>query len=137
MSAYGIKVVWAGWNGDPVIGFSDRGYGRWKDDLKPGTRMLIYESTGTRPGWVGKGTKSIVGEVEVIGTFADGMAFRAPTEQHDQLLPVKVISGRSDGKPIPLDRIRQLIYDPKWPMQGETWKPISRSQYEALLKERG
>ncbi len=136
MTAYGIKLVWAGWNSEPTIGFSDRGAARWNDELPTGTRMLLYETTGTAPGSKAKGTKAIIGEVEVTGTFADGAKVRAPDEAHDQVIPVRILSGRDAGKPIPLERIRELIDDDKWPRMGESWKPITREQYEALLKER-
>jgi hypothetical protein len=135
VTPYGIKLVWAGWENDTVIGFSDRGYGRWKDDLKPGTRMLLYETATKIPGTTFKSTKSIIGEVEVTGTFAEGAKLRARTEQHDQLLPVKVIRPRSDERRIPLERVREIIQDDKWPRMGETWKPLSQAQYETLIRE--
>ncbi len=137
MTAYGIKLVWAGWDSEPTIGFSDKGAARWKAEIPPGTRMLLYETTGTAPGSKAKGAKSIVGEVEVTGTFEDGAKVRAPDEAHDQVIPVKVIGGREAGKPIPLERVRELIGDDKWPRMGESWKPITREQYEAIIKERG
>ncbi len=137
MTTCGIKLVWAGWNSEPTIGFSSRGASRWKDDIPPGTQMLLYETTGSAPGSKARGTKSIVGEVEVIGTFDDGAKVRAPDEAHDQVIPVRVISGRDAGKLIPLARVRELIGDDKWPRMGESWKPITSEQYAALLKERG
>lgn len=137
MTNYGIKLVWAGWNSEPTIGFSDRGAARWKDELPIGARMLLYETTGTAPGSKAKGTKSIIAEVEVTGTFEDGAKVRAPDEAHDQVIPVKVINDRDAGQPIPLERVRVLIGDDKWPRMGESWKPLTQEQYEALLAERG
>jgi hypothetical protein len=135
MTQYGIKLVWAGWNNDAVIGFSDRGYARWGGSIVPGTRMLLYETATPRPGVTHKGTKSIVGEVEVTGTFDDGEQYRTPTEQHDRLVPVKVLRPRREGKSIPLDRVRELIGDEGWPRRGEAWKPLSREVYEQLCAE--
>jgi hypothetical protein len=137
MTAYGIKLVWAGWASGPTIGFSNKGAQRWKDEIPAGTRMLLYETTGTAPGSKAKGTKSVIGEVEVAGTFDDGAKIRAADEAHDQVIPVRVVSGRDAGKPIPLDRVRELIGDDKWPRMGESWKPITKDQYDALLRERG
>ena len=137
MTPAGIKLVWAGWHDDPVIGFSDRGCARWRDQIPPGTRMLVYETTGTAPGSSAKGTKSIVGEIEVVGTFEEGEALRAPTEEHARLLPVRVVRGRRDSHAIPLERVRALIDDPKWPRMGESWKPLSPDQYDALIAELG
>jgi hypothetical protein len=136
MPTPGIKLVWAGWNDDDVIGFSEQGYKRWRASLMTGTRMLVYETTGKRPGSSARGRKAIVGEVEVAGTFEDGEALRAPTEQHARLLPVKIISPRGAGKPIPLERVRQIIEDDKWPRLGETWKPLTERQYRELVAER-
>lgn len=135
MTQYGIKLLWAGWKDDNVIGFSHRGYKRWSDEIKLGTRMLLYETSIKRPGTTSKGTRSIIGEVEVSGSFEDGEKYRAPSEQHDHLVPVKVLRPRREGKRIPLDRIRELINDASWPRQGETWKPLNREVYELLCAE--
>jgi len=137
MTNYGIKLVWAGWNDDDVIGFSNQGYKRWKDTVVPGTRMLVYETTGQRPGHKHKGTKSIVGEVEVAGTFEDGEAIKAPDEAHDRVIPVKVVRKRGEHQPIELSRVRELIDDQDYPRMGESWKPLTKEQYEALLREWG
>lgn len=137
MPTAGIKLVSAGWSDDPVIGFSEQGYRRWRDHLPVGTRMLVYETSNPPPGTKHKGTKAIVGEVEVTGTFEDGEALRAPSEPHARLLPVRVVSGRGQGTPVPLERARALIDDPKWPRMGESWKPLTEAQYAALVRERG
>jgi hypothetical protein len=136
MTEYGIKLVWAGWDNANVVGFSEQGYKRWRDKLPPGTRMLLYETMGNAPGANVKGTKSIVGEVEVAGSFDDGETVRAPDEPHDRVIPVTVVSPRGAGRPIPLDRIRTLIEDDKWPRMGESWKPLTDAQYQALIAER-
>jgi hypothetical protein len=132
MPTPGIKLVWAGWHDDEVIGFSEQGYKRWHLNLIPGTHMLVYETTGKRPGSSDKGTKCLVGEVEVTGTFEDGERFRAPTEQHARLLPVKSLIHRDDARPVSLERIREIIDDDKWPRMGETWKPLTETQYRKL-----
>lgn len=133
---YGIKLVWAGWDNDPTIGFSNQGYKRWHDTLPVGTRMLLYETGTKAPGFKGKSALSVVGEVEVSGSFEDGDAIRAPDEKHDRVIPVTVVQGRDAGKPVPLARVRELIGDPEWPRMGESWKPITREQYEAIRNER-
>jgi hypothetical protein len=133
MSTPGIKLVWAGYADDAVIGFSERGASRWRDSLPAGTRMLVYETTGKPKGSKAKGTKSLIGEVEVTGTFEEGEAFRAPNEEHDRLLPVKPVIRRADATPVPLDRVREIIDDAQWPRMGETWKPLTDSQYQTLV----
>lgn len=133
MTSPGIKLVWAGWNDDPIIGFSERGYQRWHESLPRGTRMLVYETSGKAPGSKAKGTKSIVGEVEVAGTFEEGEAQRTPNEAHDRLLPVQTTLSRANVRPIPLERVREIIEDPGWPRMGETWKPLTDAQYQALV----
>ncbi len=45
MPNYGIKLIWGGWLYDKVIGFTDRAYEKWEGKIKPGTRMLLYETT--------------------------------------------------------------------------------------------
>jgi hypothetical protein len=135
MPTPGIKLVWAGWQDDDVIGFSEQGYKRWHLSLIPGTRMLVYETMGKRPGSNDKGTKSLVGEVEVTGTFEDGDAIRASDEAHDRVIPVQVMIRREDAKPISLARVREIIDDEKWPRMGETWKPLTETQYRKLHAE--
>jgi hypothetical protein len=135
MTPYGIKLVWAGWKDDPVIGFSNQGHNRWKASVKPGTRMLVYETGKTPPGTKYVGTKSIVGEIEVTGSFEDGEKYRAPNEQHDRLLPVKVLRPRREGKSISLARVRELIGDEGWPRMGETWKPLEKEVYDQVCAE--
>ena len=137
MSNYGIKLVWPGWKDDTVIGFSDRGAKRFGDGIQTGTRMLIYETATKRPGVTAKGTKSIVGAVEVDGSFEDGEKYRPPNEEHSRLLPVKVIHRRDDVRPIPLERVRKIIADENWPRMGEAWKALTDEQYQAFLKEWG
>jgi hypothetical protein len=132
---YGIKLVWAGWANDPTIGFSDRAAQRWADKLPPGTRMLLYETTGKPKGSQAKGTKSIVGEVEVSGTFDEGDAIRSPDEQHDRVLPVIIIHPRDQQPLIPLERVREILNDPQYPRMGESWRPLSDEEYQALLHE--
>ena len=72
MSDYGIKLVWAHWHDESIVGFSDRGRNKWQHEIKPGTRMLIYETSTRRPGYTGRGEMAIVGEVEVTGTWKQG-----------------------------------------------------------------
>lgn len=135
MTNYGIKLVWAGWDSDATIGFSGRAAKRWADHLPVGTRMLLYETTGRAKGSKAKGTKSIVGEVEVSGSFEDGAAIRAADEQHDAVLPVSVAQARAEVTPVPLERVREILDDEKWPRRGESWRPLSEGEYEALLAE--
>lgn len=135
MTNYGIKLVWAGWHDDPTIGFSSRAAKRWADKLPAGTRMLLYETTGKPKGSKAKGTKSIVGEVEVTGTFEDGEKVRAADEQHDAVIPVKVIRTRESVTPVSLERAREILNDEKWPRMGESWRPVSEAEYQALLAE--
>lgn len=135
MTNTGIKLVWAGWDGDATIGFSGRAAKRWAQHLPPGTRMLLYETTGRAKGSRAKGTKSIVGEVEVSGSFEDGAAIRAADEQHDSVLPVSVAQARAEVSPVPLERVREILDDEKWPRRGESWRPLSDEEYQALLSE--
>ncbi len=137
MTSYGIKLVWAGWNDDPTIGFSSRASKQWAEKLPAGTRMLLYETTGKPKGSKAKGTKSIVGEVEVSGTFADGEKIRAADEQHDAVIPVTVVRGRESVTPVALDTVREIIHDPQWPRMGESWRPLSEAEYQALVKLMG
>lgn len=134
MTHYGIKMVWAGWADDPTIGFSSRAAKRWAAELPAGTRMLLYETMNKPKGSKAKGTKSIIAEVEVTGTFADGAAIRAADEQHDEVIPVKVIRSRA-ANPIPLERVRDLLHDAEYPRMGESWRPLSEDEYRAFLAE--
>lgn len=134
MTNYGMKLVWAGWDDDPTIGFSGRAANRWAEELPPGTRMLLYETTGKPKGSKAKGTKSLIAEVEVTGSFADGAAIRAADEQHDEVIPVKVIRSRA-AKPISLERVRELLNDENYPRMGESWRPLSEAEYKAFLAE--
>jgi hypothetical protein len=133
MTPYGLKLVWAGWNDDPTIGFSSRAASRWADQLPVGTRMLLYETTGKPKGSKAKGTKSLVGEVEVSGSFDDGATVRAADEQHDAVIPVKVIRARDSVTPVPLEQVRNILDDEKWPRMGESWRPLSEAEYHALV----
>ena len=135
MTNSGIKLVWAGWDSDPTIGFSGRAAKRWAEHLPVGTRMLLYETTGRAKGSKAKGTKSIVGEIEVTGSFEDGAGMRPESEQHDELLPSCVIQARADVKPVPLERVREILGDEKWPRRGESWRPLSDEEYQALLAD--
>ncbi|HLV35089.1 MAG TPA: hypothetical protein VKY59_08255 [Spirillospora sp.] len=137
MTTYGIKLVWAGWHDDPTIGFSSRAAKRWAAELPAGTRMLLYETTGRPKGSKAKGTKSIVGEVEVTGTFEDGEKIRAADEQHDAVIPVKVVRPRDSVTPVPLDTVRSILNDDQWPRMGESWRPLSEAEYQALVKLMG
>ena len=135
MTIYGIKLVWAGWDNDPTIGFSKRAAKRWADELPTGTRMLLYETNGKPKGSKAKGTKSIVGEVEVSGTFEDGEKVRAADEQHDAVIPVTVVQQRESVTPISLERAREILDDEKWPRMGESWRVLSEAEYQALVAE--
>ena len=137
MTTYGLKLVWAGWDDDPTIGFSSRAAKRWADQLPVGTRMLLYETTGKPKGSKAKGTKSIVGEVEVTGTFEDGEKVRAADEQHDAVIPVKVVRTRESVTPVSLERAREILNDDQWPRMGESWRPLSEAEYQALVTEMG
>jgi hypothetical protein len=134
MATYGIKLVWAGWDNDSTVGFSGRAAKRWAAELPAGTRMLLYETTGKPKGSKAKGTKSIVGEVEVSGTFEDGAKIRAADEQHDEVIPVKVIRKRDAVTPVPLDHVREILKDAEYPRMGESWRPLSDAEYQALVR---
>lgn len=130
MIEYGIKLVSAGWNNENFVGFSDRAAKRWQAKLPSGTRMLLYE-TGTKS----KGTKSIIAEVEVNGTFEEGEALKQPGEEHDRLILVKVIRRRESQNPISLEKAREILNDENYPRMGESWRPLSRAEYDAFIKE--
>lgn len=135
MSPYcGIKMVYAGWNGENFVGFSERAASRWREKLVPGARMLLYETTNKPKGSKAKGIKSIIAEVEVTGTFEEGEALRQPGEEHDRLIPVKVIRPRA-ANPVPLERVRAILNDAQYPRMGESWRPVSQEEYESVLKE--
>ncbi len=134
MTTYGIKLVWAGWNDDPTIGFSNRAAKKWADELPAGTRMLLYETTGKPKGSKAKGTKSIVGEVEVTGTFEDGAKVRVEDEQHDAVIPVKVVRNRASVTPVPMEKVREILDVEKYPRMGESWRPLSEDEYQALVE---
>lgn len=133
MTGYGIKIVWKGWKDEPVIGFSPWAYKRWKGAITPGTRMLVYESSEGRGGVKLRGARAIIGEVEVTGTFEDGDNYQAPTPEHSHLVPVKVLRGKETVKPIPLTTIREILKQPKYPLQSQSWQPITEAEYKALL----
>lgn len=135
MSGYGIKLVWARWHDENVVGFSDRAKKKWEDDIEPGIRMLIYETSIKRPGNTKRGVKAIVGEVEVTGTWEQGAGKATPTQEHDNPVDVRVLRYRADISPIPLRRVREIIRDASFPHQGQAWRPLSQEQYRALLAE--
>ena len=137
MTNCGIKLVWAGWDDDPTIGFSGRAAKRWAALLPPGTRMLLYETTGRAKGSKAKGTKSIVGEVEVSGSFEDGAAIRAADEQHDSILPVRVVQARASVKLVPMEQVRAVLGVEKYPRMGESWRPLGEEEYQALVSAMG
>ena len=137
MAMYGLKMVWAGWHNDPTIGFSGRAAKRWAEKLPAGTRMLLYETMSKPKGSKAKGTKSLVGEVEVTGTFEDGEKIRAADEQHDAVIPVKVVHAREAVTQVPLDKVREILDDPGYPRMGESWRPLSEAEYQALVKLMG
>ena len=137
MTNYGIKLVWAGWDSDPTIGFSGRAAKRWAESLPVGTRMLLYETTGRAKGSKAKGTKAIVGEVEVSGSFEDGAAIRAADEQHDSVLPVSVVQARASLTPVPMEQVRAVLGVEKYPRMGESWRPLSAEEYQALVSAMG
>ena len=60
-------------------------------------------------------------------------AIRAADEQHDAVLPVSVARARAEVTPVPLERVREILDDEKWPRRGESWRPISDEEYQALL----
>ena len=133
MSKYGIKLVWAGWHNEDVIGFSPKAYEEWKYDIQVGTRMLIYE-TDVRlvPGI--KGVKGLVGEVEVVESFAKSAGLVTPTQEHDIPLHVKVLRVRQEVSIIPLKQVRAITADPKFAHVGQAWKPIFETMYRDFIK---
>lgn len=132
-TGYGIKLHW----GPPTqenelieaIGFSDTAFNRWQHHLPLGTRMLLYSTSS------GGGTRQIHVEVEVSGSFADGEAFRPYNPEHSKMLPVRRVRTPGPVNPLPLKRIREILGQPKWPRQGQSWHPIARDMYETLLAE--
>ena len=138
MTNFGIKLVWAGWDDDPTIGFSGRAAKRWAELFcHLGTRMLLYETTGRAKGSKAKGTKSIVGEVEVSGSFEDGAAIRAADEQHDSVLPVRMVQARASVTLVPMEQVRAVLGVEKYPRMGESWRPLSAEEYQALVSAMG
>lgn len=127
---YGIKLVWAGWTGDDeVIGFSEKAYEQWKNDVGGGWRFLLYETGKTYEGL--PGSKSIIGEVRVLGRFRHNPT-EAPTEEHDWIVPIQTVHSRSDVSPIPLEHIRSIVKK-SFPRQGQALEEITRKQYDELI----
>lgn len=133
MSRYGIKLVWAGWHNEDVIGFSPKAYEEWKNDIQVGTRMLIYETDQGRE-LGAKGKKAIVGEVEVIEGFAASEGLATPTQQHDIPVKVRVIRRREEVSEIPLKVVRKITADPNFAHVGQAWKPIFETMYRDFIK---
>lgn len=126
MTRYGIKIVWSMWNDYPGVGFSDSAYYRWKDSLSPGTRMLLYEISPTQ---------AITGEAKVSGSFADGEKIPPQTKEHPHMLPLEILRSKSTVTPIPLKTIREILRDDRFPLQGESWHPLSEYQYNLILEK--
>ena len=99
--------------------------------------MLLYETTGRAKGSKAKGTKSIVGEVEVSGSFEDGAAIRAADEQHDSVLPVRMVQARASVTLVPMEQVRAVLGVEKYPRMGESWRPLSAEEYQALVSAMG
>jgi hypothetical protein len=134
-SKFGIKPLWAGWlESETVIGFSPRAYEKWKDSIQPGTRMLLYETTVQRPEASFKSAKGIIAEVEVAEGFARSRGLVAPTVEHNYPLRIKVLHGRRSVRPIPLEKVRLILGDPKFPYQGVAWYPLDEAVYNEFLK---
>jgi hypothetical protein len=133
MARVGIKLVWAGWKDDPIIGFNEKGYQKWRGTLTPGTRVLIYETSLKASPTVRGGQMAIVGEVEVTGTFEEGAAYSAPNKEHTRLLPVRVITSREQARPVRLDAIRKLLRTRDFPPKGAAWIPLTDAHYKALV----
>lgn len=135
MSNYGIKLVWASWHDEDVVGFSDKAKKKWQDRIVQGTRMLIYETSSKREGYNTRGVMAIVGEVEVKETWKQAEGKTTPTTEHNNPVGVCIIRRRAEVPPIPLERIRHIIADDKFPYQGQAWKPLTEEQYQALIAE--
>ncbi len=137
----GIKLVWAGWfevDGEKgVVGFSNRGRKHWESALQPGVTMLLYETGTKTPGYKGKSTKSVVGEVRVAGSFDEGETMRTEGEEHAHLLPVAVTRAKADCAPVPLDKVREIIGDESWPKRGQSFTPLDEAQYAKIVEALG
>lgn len=133
MARAGIKLVWAGWNDDPVIGFNEKGYQKWRGSLTVGTRVLIYETSLKASPTVRGGQMAIVGEVEITGTFEEGAAYTPPNKEHKRLLPVRVITSRSQARPVRLDALRKTLQVRDFPPKGAAWVPLNDAHYKALV----
>lgn len=130
MSKYGIKLVWNGFYTDTVIGFSPTAYERWKHEIQPCVRMLIYETSKNN------GAQAIVSEVEVVHGFAETakLDFVAPTEEHNHLVRVKVIRGKGRVSIIPRNFVQTVLKRPTYPQEKNAWLPISEAQYVEFIK---
>ena len=123
MSKYGIKLIWGGGGDDDVIGFSPSAYDRWHDDIQPGTRMLLYETSKN------KGAQGIVSEVEVINSFGDSVGLPTPTEEHNHPVRVKVIHGKGTVRAIVRGQVQAILNRPSYPQENDGWLPITETQY--------
>ena len=132
MSKYGVKLLWGGYRTylDEVVGFSPWAYDRWKADIQPGTRMLLYETTKN------KGAQAIVSEVEVVHGFAETakLALVSPTEEHKHLVKIKVIHTVGAVTQIPRKQVQTILRRPHYPQQNDSWTPISEAEYRDFIK---
>lgn len=128
-TGFGIKLHWGPPAQANAIGFSETAFKRWQHHLLVGTRMLLYSTSAMG------GTKEIHAVVEVADSFANGEGIRPFNEEHPRMLPVRRVHVPRLVNPVPLKRVREILGEPKWPRQGESWYPISRDTYETLLAE--
>ncbi len=131
MPNYGIKLIWGGnlTYIDKVVGFTDWAYEKWGGKIKPGTRMLLYETKRNN------GAEAIVSEVQVVADFDETarLGLPSPTEEHSHLVKIKIIRNKGDVIPIPREQVKLLLESPGYPQASQSWKPISEALYKQFL----
>lgn len=157
MSNYGIKNIYHdNWKEDHELRFSIEAYENWHEDLKPGSRILIFDNVVQ---------DAIVGEVEVTDEFdkIDEEQSKTISESNETLvsgavptstptatvsdetktatsknantepdvsyiLPVKTIR---KGDPIPQTQVRDMLDVVTFPF-AEEWTLLSEDDYKKI-----
>jgi hypothetical protein len=132
MALYVLKVVPGDWEIDTPLPFTDAHYQRIRDQVKDGTRIVIYQDSPEN---------AVVAEAEVgvpfihVDEWKHTSAVRTREKGYLHLLPVRILYRRAGPGEMSQARVRDVLKDRHFPTTDHDWIELSREQYEELIRD--
>jgi hypothetical protein len=133
MYQFGIIQVPADWTSDSIVGFDEETYHLMKDQIQPGTRLLLYKPAPVNA--IMAEADILINRFERVEDWKGINNSQAPKTSRGKpaqyVLPLRILYTHHGADQVPLDHILDQLDLNALP--STDWIPLSSNEYNGLI----